>query len=45
VALNTGKAERIKENVASATNEIPMDFWRALKDKGLIARDYPIGPN
>ena len=45
VALNTGKAERIKENVASATNAIPADFWRALKEKELVARDYPIGPN
>jgi D-threo-aldose 1-dehydrogenase len=45
VALNTGKAERIKENVASAINKIPADFWRALKDKSLVAREYPIGPN
>jgi len=45
VALNTGKAERIKENVASATNEIPPGFWCALKDKSLVARDYQIGPN
>ncbi len=45
VALNTGKAERIKENVASATNEIPPGFWHALKEGGLVARDYPIGSN
>jgi D-threo-aldose 1-dehydrogenase len=45
VALNTGKAERIKENVASATNEIPPGFWHALKETGLVARDYPIGSN
>lgn len=43
VALNTGKPERIKENVASATNEIPSQLWRALKEAGLIAKNYPIG--
>jgi len=43
VALNTGKPERIKDNVASATNEIPAALWRTLKDDGLVAKDYPIG--
>lgn len=43
VALNTGKPERIKENVASATNEIPAALWQQLKAEGLIAKDYPIG--
>lgn len=43
VALNTGKPERIKENVASTTNEIPETLWQVLKDDGLVARDYPIG--
>lgn len=41
VALNTGKPERIKDNVASATNPIPAALWRALKDEGLLARDFP----
>ena len=40
VALNTGHAERIKENVASTTNEIPAALWRALKDEKLIAREF-----
>jgi D-threo-aldose 1-dehydrogenase len=40
VALNTGKPERISENVDSATNEIPVTLWRALKDEGLIARHF-----
>jgi D-threo-aldose 1-dehydrogenase len=40
VALNTGKPERIAENVASAQNEIPPELWRALKDENLIARDF-----
>jgi D-threo-aldose 1-dehydrogenase len=43
VALNTGKPERIKENVASATNKIPALLWRSLKDEGLVAPNYPIG--
>jgi hypothetical protein len=38
--LNTGKPERIAENVASAQNEIPQELWRALKDENLIARDF-----
>ena len=41
VALNTGKPERIKENVASATNKIPPEVWRALKDENLLARNFP----
>lgn len=41
VALNTGKPDRIKENVASAANEIPMTLWTALKDEGLLRRDFP----
>lgn len=41
VALNTGKPERIADNVASATNEIPAALWRALKDENLIAQDFP----
>jgi D-threo-aldose 1-dehydrogenase len=40
VALNTGKPERIKDNVTSVTNEIPAALWRALKDEKLIARDF-----
>lgn len=40
VALNTGKPERIKDNVASARNEIPAAFWCSLKDEGLLRRDF-----
>ncbi len=43
VALNTGKADRIRENVATATNAIPVELWHTLKDERLIAIDYPIG--
>lgn len=40
VALNTGKPERIKENVAGAQNEIPSALWRVLKDEGLVAANF-----
>lgn len=40
VALNTGKPERIKDNVASATNEIPAALWGELKSEGLLTRDF-----
>lgn len=43
VALNTGKPERIAENVASASNPIPTELWRELKDSGLVNKNYPIG--
>jgi D-threo-aldose 1-dehydrogenase len=41
VALNTGRPERIKDNVASAQNEIPSKLWRALKDENLLAPNFP----
>jgi D-threo-aldose 1-dehydrogenase len=41
VALNTGKPERIKHNVAGAQNEIPDVLWRALKDENLLAKFFP----
>ncbi|OPZ25971.1 MAG: Pyridoxal 4-dehydrogenase [Lentisphaerae bacterium ADurb.BinA184] len=41
IALNTGRPERIRGNVASVQAVIPDGFWLALKDAGLIARDYP----
>jgi D-threo-aldose 1-dehydrogenase len=43
VALNTSHSERIKQNVASATNEIPSALWRALKEAGLVAKHFPVG--
>lgn len=41
VALNTGKPDRIEENVRLVTEKLPMDFWAALKTAGLIRPDYP----
>lgn len=43
VALNTGNPERVADNIVSASRPIPGTCWSALKDAGLIARDYPIG--
>ena len=41
VALNTGKPERIADNVASVQVEIPPQLWRALKDENLLAKEFP----
>ena len=43
VALNTGKPKNIEANIASATREIPLELWRALKDEGLMAPAIPLG--
>ncbi|PRD57223.1 aldo/keto reductase [Sphingobacterium gobiense] len=36
VALNTTKAEKVRVNAAMATKEIPADFWRVMREEGLI---------
>ena len=41
VSLNTSRAERVADNAALAEAGIPAGFWTALKDAGLVARDYP----
>ncbi len=41
VSLNTSRTERVAANVALADAQIPAPFWTALKDAGLVARDYP----
>lgn len=41
IALNTTDAKRVKENIAMATIKIPEEFWKAMKEKGLINEDYP----
>jgi len=41
VSLNTGRPERVRENVALVQTAVPAAFWSAMKDAGLIARDYP----
>jgi D-threo-aldose 1-dehydrogenase len=41
IALNTSRPERVQENVASVTAQIPAAFWTALKAEGLISPEYP----
>ena len=40
VSLNTGHPERVAENIALGQARAPATFWTALKDAGLIRRDY-----
>lgn len=40
IALNTSNPARIKENVEMAYKEIPVAFWQAMKNEGLISKNY-----
>lgn len=41
VALNTSKPRRVKDNVAAFGQTIPREFWAAMKERKLIASDFP----
>jgi len=41
VAVNSGKPQRVRENVEAVTSQVPNDFWVKMKQEGLIAKDYP----
>jgi len=41
IALNTSDPKRISQNVGSVHKEMPGNFWKAMKDIGLISREYP----
>ncbi len=41
ISLNTSNPARVEENVASVESEIPQDFWKEMREKGLIDKDYP----
>lgn len=41
VALNTSRPELVGPNVALADARPPARFWSALKDAGLVRREYP----
>jgi D-threo-aldose 1-dehydrogenase len=41
VALNTSRPEQVRANVALGEARPPARFWSALKDAGLVRRDYP----
>ena len=40
-ALNTSNPERIADNVKSANDKIPPNFWKALKENRLLEENYP----
>ena len=40
VALSSSRADRVPEHVRAASQELPPQVWAALKEQGLIARDY-----
>lgn len=41
IALNTTHAGRVEENIQMANVELPVEFWRALEDRNLIAVRAP----
>jgi D-threo-aldose 1-dehydrogenase len=41
VALNTSRPEQVRANVELGEARPPARFWSALKDAGLLRRDYP----
>jgi len=40
IALNTTNPKRVKENLEMAYEVVPAGFWKAMKEKGLISKDY-----
>jgi len=40
-ALNTSRPERVAENVSAIAAEVPPGLWLAMKDTGLISREFP----
>ncbi len=41
ISLNTSNPAHVKPNVESVVADIPVEFYREMKEKGLIRRDYP----
>lgn len=37
VALNSTKSEKVRSNTAMATKDSPADFWRAMREEGLVS--------
>lgn len=40
LALNTTNPNRVKQNVDLANAQIPVEFWQAMRTKGLISAEY-----
>jgi D-threo-aldose 1-dehydrogenase len=41
VALNTSNPDHVKRNVEEIQKQVPAEFFREMKEKGLIDREYP----
>ena len=41
VALNTSNPEHVRRNAGEVQNEVPAEFFNAMKRKGLIDKEYP----
>jgi len=39
VALSTSKPEKVKGNIEMATKNIPVEFWKAMQNKGLLNKN------
>ena len=42
VAVSTVVPEKVKQNIEMATKKIPTEFWKAMKDKGLLETHYQV---
>jgi len=41
ISLNTSNPNRVKDNVASVTTDVPKEFYAEMVQKGLISKEYP----
>jgi D-threo-aldose 1-dehydrogenase len=41
VALNTSNPDHVKMNIEEVQNEVPAEFFSAMKNQGLIDKEYP----
>lgn len=41
VALSSGQAERVPEHVRAVEQQMPVEFWEAMRREGLLSEDYP----
>ena len=41
LALSTSKPERVPQNIAAMSVEVPAAFWDTLKAEGLLTADHP----
>lgn len=41
IALNSSNPDRVRKNIEMADIEIPQNFWDAMKENGLMDKNYP----